>query len=433
MDFNIVSLIEKKFQNQELSKDEINFIVNGFVDKRIKDYQMSSLLMAIRFNGMNDEELTHLTMAMMYSGSILDLSDISGIKVDKHSTGGVGDKISLILGPILAACGVKFAKMSGRGLGHTGGTIDKLESINNFSISLSDNDFKNQVNKINMAIIGQDEKLVPADKLIYALRDVTGTVNSIPLIASSIMSKKLATGSDKILLDVKVGKGAFMKTIKSARELGKRMIAIGKLLNREVRVEITNMDRPLGRAIGNKNEVLEAIQTLQGHYANDIKTIIYSSAATLLIMAQKAKTQGEAITLIEKVIRQGSALDSFKNFIEAQGGNFEEITQDKWWNPKYSLDIKADKQGYLVIKDALAFGITALELGAGRHTKEDILDNEAGIWFNKQTNDVVQKDDVLFTLYSSKPIPNSITNLFKGAYSLEDKQVANTIIFEQLK
>ncbi|PAK21640.1 thymidine phosphorylase [Mycoplasmopsis agassizii] len=431
--FNVVDLIEKKYQKQAHTKAEIEYLVNGFVNGEIKDYQMAAWLMAVRFNDLNDQELADLTLAMMHSGEIMDLSDVEGIKVDKHSTGGVGDKISLILGPILAANDVVVAKMSGRGLGHTGGTIDKLESIKGLKTEINQEDFIKQLHEIKLAIIGQNPKLVPADKYMYALRDVTSTVNSIALIASSIMSKKLATGSDVILLDIKVGKGAFMKNQAQAEELAKRMIQIGKLLKKEVRVELTNMDRPLGRSIGNKNEVLEAINTLKGKGVHDINTVVYSSAGQLLLMAKKVDSLTDGISLAQKVIYNGSALKALEKMIKAQGGDWDLINSKNWWNPVHKLEVKADKSGFLVINDALAFGLLAVDLGAGRHKKEDALDFEAGIELNKKTNEVVHQGDVLFTLYSSSEINPEVVKRIENAYTIEQKQSPSALILKSMK
>ena len=312
----ILDIIENKKNKQELSKEEINFFVKNYTLGLIPDYQISSLLMAIVLNGMTLKEATFLTESMMNTGKIIDLSEIQGIKVDKHSTGGVGDKVSLVLGPIVASIGAVFAKMSGRGLGHTGGTIDKLESIPGFSCYIKEAQFKKLLKKSKIAIIGQTDDLVPADKKLYALRDVTGTVNSMPLIASSIMSKKLATGSNAILLDVKCGSGAFMKNEKDATELAKWMISIGKKLKKDVRAEITNMDQPLGRMIGNKNEILEAMESLKGNGEKRFMELIYSSSSEILILAKIAKNKREAIKLIDDAIKSYKAYDKFIEMIK---------------------------------------------------------------------------------------------------------------------
>ncbi|MCV3733481.1 thymidine phosphorylase [Mycoplasma enhydrae] len=406
----IIDIIEKKANGFELSKDEIEFTINNYVAGNIPDYQISSLLMAIRLNSLNEIETSHLTSAMMHSGDVVDWSYLNRNIVDKHSTGGVGDKVSIALCPILASLGLTVAKMSGRGLGHTGGTLDKLESIEGYNISLSDKEFKEIVEKHNIAIIGQNEKLVPADKKIYALRDVTATVESIPLIASSIMSKKLATGSNCILLDVKCGNGAFMKNLNKAKELGNLMIKIGKALGRKIAVEITNMEKPLGRAIGNKIEILEAINTLKGQGPSDFSEIVYSSGATLLVLTQKAKDEKEARQMIDKVIRNGEALNKFNEWISAQSGNVKSVYNNNWFNPKFKYEIKSEKEGYLKINSAIEFGLVAMKLGAGRTKKEDLIDYEAGILLNKTTNDYVNIGDTLFTMYSSTKINTELAN-----------------------
>ncbi|WP_416321924.1 pyrimidine-nucleoside phosphorylase [Mycoplasmopsis felis] len=429
----VVDIIDKKRLNQELTEEEIRFLINSYVDGSTPDYQMSAFLMAVLFNSMTSREIALMTKYMMYSGEVMDLSAIPGIKVDKHSTGGVGDKTTLSVAPIVAACGAPVAKMSGRGLGHTGGTIDKLESIPGFNVEVSYQDFIKQVTEHKIAVIGQSSKLVPADKKLYALRDVTGTVQSIPLIASSIMSKKLATGSDAILLDVKCGNGAFMKDIESARNLARTMINIGKELNVDVRAEITNMNRPIGCEIGNKNEVLEAIRTLQGRGPKDFNELVYSSCATILEQAKIVKNHNEAIQKIDKVIKNGKALDKFYEFVQAQGGDVQALKNPSFWNPKYKLEVQSDKSGYVEIFDSLTFGIVAMKLGAGRKTKEDSIDFEAGITINKKTNEKVEKGDVLFTLYSSSKIDLSIIQELKNGYRINQEQVENQVILDRMK
>ncbi len=429
----IVDLIEKKRLGKSLSNNEIDFLLGSYVMGQTPDYQMAAFLMAVMFQGMESAELAYFTKFMMHSGDVIDLSDIPGIKVDKHSTGGVGDKTTLAVAPICAALGAPVAKMSGRGLGHTGGTIDKLESIPGFTVELSDAQFKKQVKEHKIAVIGQSSSLVPADKKIYALRDVTSCVQSIPLIASSIMSKKLATGSDAILLDVKCGNGAFMKTPELARELSRTMISIGKELNVDVRAEITNMSRPIGREIGNKNEVLEAIWTLQGNGPSDFKELVYSSCATIMEQAKIAKSHEEGLKLVDEVIKNGKALEKFYEFIKLQGGDTEALKSPSFWNPKYSFEIYADNNGYLEIFDALTFGIVAMKLGAGRATKEDKIDFEAGITLHKKTNETVKKGDKLFTLYSSKEINSDLKNELSKAYRIGTVQVENKIIIDRLK
>lgn len=429
----VVDIIDKKRLNQELTEEEIRFLINSYVDGSTPDYQMSSFLMAVLFNSMTSREIALMTKYMMYSGEVMDLSAIPGIKVDKHSTGGVGDKTTLAVAPIVAACGAPVAKMSGRGLGHTGGTIDKLESIPGFNVEVSYQDFIKQVTEHKIAVIGQSSKLVPADKKLYALRDVTGTVQSIPLIASSIMSKKLATGSDAILLDVKCGNGAFMKDIESARNLARTMINIGKELNVDVRAEITNMNRPIGCEIGNKNEVLEAIRTLQGKGTKDFNELVYSSCATILEQAKIVKNHNEAIQKIDEVIKNGKALDKFYEFVQAQGGDVQALKNPSFWNPQYKLEVQSDKSGYVEIFDSLTFGIVAMKLGAGRKTKEDSIDFEAGITINKKTNEKVEKGDVLFTLYSSSKIDLSIIQELKNGYRINQDQVENQVILDRMK
>lgn len=389
--------------------------------------------MAIRLNGLSDAETAQLTDAMMHSGEVLDWSYLNKVIVDKHSTGGVGDKVSIALCPILAALGLTVAKMSGRGLGHTGGTLDKLESIDGYNFSVTDQQFRDLVEKHGIAIVGQNQKLVPADKKIYALRDVTGTVQSIPLIASSIMSKKLATGSNCILLDVKCGNGAFMKDINEAKKLGKLMIEIGKKLNRKIAVEITNMQQPLGKTIGNKIEVLEAIDTLNGHGPKDFTEIIYSSGSTLLVLAQKAKDEVEARKMIDEVINNKKAYNKFLEWISAQGGNIKVFEKDsKWFNPQYKQEIIANQSGYLKIKSAIDFGLVAMKLGAGRSKKEDSIDYEAGIYLNKSSNEYVNKGDVLFTLYSSKPINPELQKELLSAIEFSESKHDIQTVFAKL-
>lgn len=430
---NTIDIINKKKNKLPLSKEEIYFIVNGFTNKKIPDYQMSSLLMAIVINGMNEQEITNLTEVMMNSGDIIDLSSIKGVKLDKHSTGGVGDKTSLVLGPIVAACGGILAKMSGRGLGHTGGTIDKLESIPGFNCFISIDEFKNVVNKIGISIIGQTDSLVPADKAIYSLRDASGTVDSLPLIASSIMSKKLATGSDAILLDIKCGKGAFMKDLSSAQELAQIMIKIGKSLSKDIRVEITNMNQPLGRMIGNKNEIIEAINTLSNKGESNFVKLCLSSASTMLTQAGISANEEDGLILAKEALSSGKALDKFYQFIEAQGGELLAIKSPMFWNPKNKIDILAMDNGFLEIYDSLVFGNVALKLGAGRKTKNDVIDFEAGIELKKITNDHIKKGDVLFTLYSTKTIDMSLIKELNQGYKISSKVIANKIILDKIK
>ena len=429
----IVDLIEIKKNNKELSKEQIEFMIKGFTSGDIKDYQMSSMAMAIRLNGMTPKETAHLTMAMMYSGDVIDLSGIEGVKVDKHSTGGIGDKASLAIGPIVASLGAKMAKMSGKGLGFTGGTLDKLESIKGFNIELETKDFIKQVNDIGLAIISQTGNIVPADKKLYALRDVTGTVDSLPLIVSSIMSKKLATGSDSILLDVKMGDGAFMKTLESARELGKMMISIGKELDKDVRVEITNMSKPLGRAIGNKNEVIEAMDTLKGKGPEDFTELVISSSIQILLQAKIFDNKSDAKKAIEESLTNGSAFDKFIEWVKYQGADVESLLDNNFWSPKYKHEVLAKESGIMNITSAVSFGIAAMKIGAGREEKEDLIDYEAGIQINKKTNESVSKGDVLFTLYSSNEINEEIVKSLESAYNIVENKIDNKIIIERIE
>lgn len=429
----IVDLIEKKKNGQKLSKEEIDFIIVSFTNGSMHDYQMAALAMAIYFKGMENDEIAYLTDAMMRSGEIVDLSDIAGIKIDKHSTGGVGDKVTPIVSPIIASFGIPVAKMSGRGLGFTGGTLDKLESIPGFNVFYTIENFKKQVRAINIAVIGQTDGLVPADKQLYALRDVTATVNSIPLIASSIMSKKLATGSDTILLDVKCGDAAFMKTYDDAFVLGKTMIEIGKHLGKDVRVEITSMDQPLGKAIGNKNEIIEAIEAVKGNMAKDLEEVIYSSCATILQQAKVANSYDHGKELTREMIKSGKPFELFKTWIKAQGGNVELLLSDKFWNPKHKKEIFADKDGFMNIISAVEFGIVAMKIGAGRQTKEDNIDFDAGINLNKQTGDSVKSGDLLFTMYSSNPISEEIVCEISKAYNIISEQKENKVILGRIE
>ena len=390
---NIIDIINKKRLKEELSREEIEFAVNGYLDETIKDYQMSSLLMAIVLNGMTDRETIDLTDIMMKSGDILDLSKIDGIIVDKHSTGGVGDKVTLVLAPLLASLGIKIAKMSGRGLGHTGGTIDKLESIEGFNTKISEKKFINQVNKIGIALVGQTANLVPADKKIYALRDVTGTVESTPLIASSIMSKKIASGADVIMIDVKVGNGALMKNLEDARNLAKLMVKIGKKYRKPTICLITNMEEPLGHAIGNSLEVNEAIDTLKGNGPSDLLEIVIT-LCSIIIGAVKKIPNNEARDLLFKQLNNGEAYKKFEELVKAQDGDINKIkVSDKVFS------IKSDKEGYINKINALRLGEIAKKIGAGRNTLEDTIDYEVGIVLNKKVGDYVELEEEVARVY----------------------------------
>ncbi|MGL5521862.1 MAG: thymidine phosphorylase [Metamycoplasmataceae bacterium] len=430
---NILEIINKKRESKVLTEEEIKFVVKNFTNKIIKDYQMSSFLMAITINGMNIDEISFLTKAMIESGKIIDLSSLNGIKLDKHSTGGIGDKTSLVLGPIIASLGGIVAKLSGRGLGHTGGTLDKLESIPGFKISLSDEEFIKILKINNISIISQSELIVPADKEMYALRDVTGTVNSIPLIASSIMSKKLATGSDCILLDIKCGSGAFMKNIDDARELAKVMILIGKKFNKDVKVEITDMQEPLGIMIGNKNEIIEVINFLDNKFQEPkFKELIYSSTATMLKQAKIINDTKEAKKLVDDVIENKKALNKFFDFVKLQGGDLDKLKNPNFWNPKFQHKIVAKEDGYFDILDAASFGNICLKLGGGRLTKEDLIDFEAGIEMHFKQGNPVKKDDVLFTLSSSKMITKEIIDESYKIFKISSTRKENKVILESL-
>lgn len=395
-------LILKKRQGKPLTKDEIQWMIREYTDGRIPDYQMSALLMAICFQGLDKEETYELTMAMARSGEMLDLSQIQGIKVDKHSTGGVGDKTSLALTPIVASLGIPVAKMSGRGLGHTGGTIDKLESIPGFSTQLEDDAFEEQVNSIGISIMGQTKDLAPADKLLYALRDVTATVDQISLIASSIMSKKLAAGADAILLDVKTGSGAFMKEESDAIQLAKEMVEIGKSAGRKMTAVITNMDEPLGMAVGNILEVKEAIDTLKGNGPDDFVGLIETLASHMLILGGAAKDFDEGLMRVRESIQSGKALDKFKQFVAAQGGDTKYIDHPELFEQADIIEeIRSEQDGFVGSIDAQEMGICSLILGGGRETKESVIDPTVGLVFSKKVADPVKKGDVLATIYGN--------------------------------
>lgn len=398
-----VDIILKKRNNIELTKEEIDFFIQGYVDGTIEDYQASAFTMAVYFNGMTDSEIVNLTLAMLNSGDKIDLSMLDGIKVDKHSTGGVGDKTSLVVGPIVASLGIKLAKMSGRGLGHTGGTLDKLESIPGYDINISDKDFIDQVKKINIALVGQTLKLVPADKKLYALRDVTATVDSIPLIASSIMSKKLASGADVISLDVKVGSGAFMKDIESATKLANIMVMIGNSCGKKTTATLTNMDEPLGYAVGNALEVIEAIDTLNGNGPEDFKELCLVLAAHLVLDSNMANTLDEAITLCQRQIDNKQALNKFAELVEAQHGDKSYIyNPDKFELASNVIEVISEKEGYISRIDALMIGNAAMYLGAGRQKKSDPIDPAVGIVLTKKVGSFVKKGETIAKLYSRK-------------------------------
>jgi pyrimidine-nucleoside phosphorylase len=427
---DIIEIIIAKKDGKVLTKEQIHFFIKGLIDKTIEDYQVSALLMAITINGMNSEETAYLTEEMRVSGDVWDLSDIPGLKIDKHSTGGVGDKVSLILGPLVASCGAKMAKISGRGLGHTGGTLDKMESIPGMRINLTKEEFKKQVREIGVAIIGQDKHIDPADKRLYELRDVTGTVQSIPLIASSIMSKKLASGADCILLDVKCGKGAFMKNYEDAKKLAIEMVNIGKQLNKNVKAEITDMNQPLGKAVGNNLEIKEVIETLKGNGPEDLKEICLSSGAILLTQAELFKTTEDARKALEENIKNGKAFEKFKEFVKAQGGDLEYIDHpEKFPVSKHLIEIKSENEGYIKTIDALAIGLGSCHLGGGRMKITDTIDMSAGIVLNKKVGDLVKKGELLCTLHTNKDNVEKIIEQVKKAFIFQDEPIKENELF----
>lgn len=423
---NMYDLIIKKKRGGELTKDEIDYMIADYTNGRIPDYQMSAMLMAICFQGMTPRETKDLTLAMAYSGDMLDLSAIEGIKVDKHSTGGVGDKTSLVLGPMVASLGVPVAKMSGRGLGHTGGTIDKLESFTGFDTSLTNDEFIHNVNTIHMAIVGQTANLAPADKKLYALRDVTGTVDKICLIASSIMSKKLASGADAIVLDVKTGDGAFMKTLEDSIFLAEAMVSIGKLSGRKMAAVISEMDQPLGKAVGNALEVKEAIETLRGNGPEDLVKLVLTLGSYMVVAAEKASSLEEAREKLELSLKNGSAFETFKQFVIAQGGSEDEVLHpEKLPAAKYVEDVICETEGYVAKIQTEEIGRISLLLGGGRETKASEIDLAVGLVLNKKHGDKVTKGDVLATIHA-----NDVSKL---AQAKERLQKAYTITKEKIE
>jgi pyrimidine-nucleoside phosphorylase/thymidine phosphorylase len=430
-----VDIIEKKKHGKVLTFEEIDFIVQGYTNNTIPDYQMSAFLMTIYFNGMNKEETANLTQSFVNSGDQVDLSAINGIKVDKHSTGGVGDKISLIVVPLVASVGIPVAKMSGRGLGHTGGTIDKLESINGFKVELTNEEFINNVNKYKMAIVGQSANLTPADKKIYALRDVTSTVDSIPLIASSIMGKKIASGADAIVLDVKLGSGAFMKSLDEAKALARTMVDIGKSLNRDTVAVITNMNQPLGYEIGNANEIKEAIEVLRGNGAEDETTVALTIASYMAVLGGVFNDFDKAYDHMKKIIENGEAIAKLKELIEIQGGDPEVVDNtDLLPKAKNHTEVKSIKSGYVNSFDTESVGITAMLLGAGRMTKEDVIDYAAGITLKKKIGDKVDNGDTLCILHTNKDEYKDAYDRIINAFNIEaDKPGKEEYIFDIIK
>lgn len=431
----MVDIIIKKQNGKELTSEEIQFFVNGYTDGSIPDYQASALAMAIFFQDMTDRERADLTMAMVNSGETIDLSAIEGIKVDKHSTGGVGDTTTLVLAPLVAALDVPVAKMSGRGLGHTGGTIDKLEAIEGFHVELSKQDFINLVNRDKVAVIGQSGNLTPADKKLYALRDVTGTVNSIPLIASSIMSKKIAAGADAIVLDVKTGAGAFMKTDEDAVNLAKAMVRIGNNVGRQTMAVISDMSQPLGFAIGNALEVKEAIDTLKGEGPEDLTELVLTLGSQMVVLAKKAETLDEAREKLIDVMKNGKALQKFKDFLQNQGGDSSVADNpEKLPQAAYKIDIPAKEAGVVSEIVADQIGVAAMLLGAGRATKEDKIDLAVGIMLRKKVGDAVEKGEPLVTLYANREnVDDVIAKVYDNiqiAEKAEAPKLVHTVITE---
>ncbi|MFD1335550.1 pyrimidine-nucleoside phosphorylase [Oceanobacillus iheyensis] len=425
---NTVEIINKKKYGEVLTYEELQHVITGYVEGNIPDYQVSSLLMAIYFNGLTNQETSDLTEIMVNSGDQIDMSFLNTIVVDKHSTGGVGDKVSLIVAPIIASLGIPFAKMSGRGLGHTGGTVDKLESIEGFHTELPLDKFKEQVKEQGIALVGQSGNLVPADKKLYALRDVTGTVDSIPLIASSIMSKKIASGADSIVLDIKVGNGAFMKTVEEAEKLATAMVEIGKKLDRETVAVLTRMDQPLGDEIGNANEVIEAIKLLRDNdYSKDIYDVSVEIASQMVLLAKKASTIEEAKSLVSDVITNGKAYSKLVEFVEAQDGDIESVNELK---ANQTIDVLSDEEGYYASVNTQSIGEAAMLLGAGRATKEDQIDHQVGITFHVKLGDAIKKGDKIATIHSNKQNNDEVIQKIKKAmtYTTEAVESKNSVI-----
>ncbi|QDW91118.1 pyrimidine-nucleoside phosphorylase [Staphylococcus chromogenes] len=429
----MVDMISKKRDGHALSSEEIKFIIDGYTKGEIPDYQMSSLAMAIYFQNMTDEERAALTMAMVESGDQIDLSNIEGIKVDKHSTGGVGDTTTLVLAPLVAALGIPVAKMSGRGLGHTGGTIDKLESVEGFHVEISEDEFIQLVNEAKIAVIGQTGNLTPADKKIYALRDVTGTVNSIPLIASSIMSKKIAAGADAIVLDVKTGKGAFMQTVEDAEALAHAMVKIGNQVGRQTMAIISDMNQPLGRAIGNALELKEAIDTLKGQGPEDLTELVLTLGAQMVVLAQKAETLEDARTQLQSVIDNGAAVEKFKTFLSNQGGDASVVDDpSKLPTAKYTFELPAKQSGVVSEMVANEIGIASMMLGAGRQTKEDDIDLAVGLVLHKKIGDKVSEGESLLTIYANQEDVAAVKQKLYENITISDSAEAPQLIYKMI-
>ncbi|KAB2338386.1 pyrimidine-nucleoside phosphorylase [Cytobacillus depressus] len=430
----MIDIIEKKRDGEELSTAEIQFFIDGYTEGTIPDYQASALMMAIYFQGMTEQERADLTMAMVQSGDQIDLSKINGIKVDKHSTGGVGDTTTLVLGPLVAALGVPVAKMSGRGLGHTGGTIDKLEAVSGFHVEIENEEFIDLVNKNKIAVIGQSGNLTPADKKLYALRDVTATVDSIPLIAGSIMSKKIAAGADAIVLDVKTGAGAFMKTLDDSRDLAKAMVQIGNNVGRNTMAVISDMSQPLGFAIGNALEVKEAIDTLKGEGPEDLTELCITLGSYMVYLAKKASTLKEAREMLVKVMKDGTALEVFKTFLTSQGGDASIIDDpSKLPQAKYTFELEAKDEGYVSEIVADEIGTAAMLLGAGRATKESVIDLAVGLVLRKKIGDHVKKGESLVTIYSNfENIDEVKAKLYENIRISSEKVNPPVLVYEEI-
>jgi len=427
----MVDLIEKKRDGKSLTKEEIDYIVTAYTEGSIPDYQMSALLMAIYYVDMTDEEITNLTLAMANSGEVIDLSSIEGIKVDKHSTGGVGDTTTLILAPLVASVGVPVAKMSGRGLGYTGGTLDKLEAIPGFKIEIPEEEFIRLVNESKMAVIGQSGDLAPADKKLYALRDVTATVSSIPLIASSIMSKKIAAGADAIVLDVTTGDGAFMKNIDDAKRLAKTMVRIGKLANRQTMAVISDMSQPLGEAIGNSLEVVEAIETLQGNGPEDLTEMCYVLGSQMVVLAKKADSIDEARQMLSEALHSGKALSKFREMIVNQGGDASVIDEpSNILTAQYEVELPAKTNGVVTKLVANELGIAAMMLGAGRKTKEEDIDHAVGIKLHKKVGEAVSEGESLLTIYSNTEAIDEVIALIEANIEIGDEGAEPPLIHD---
>ena len=427
----MVDIIEKKRDGKELTTQEISFFIEGYTKGDIPDYQASALAMAIYFQDMNDRERADFTRAMVNSGDTIDLSGIDGIKVDKHSTGGVGDTTTLVLAPLVASLGIPVAKMSGRGLGHTGGTIDKLESVKGFHVELTKEQFIDLVNRAKVAVMGQSGNLTPADKKLYALRDVTGTVNSIPLIASSIMSKKIAAGADAIVLDVKTGDGAFMKTEKDTEELAHAMVRIGNHVGRKTIAIISDMSQPLGFAIGNALEVKEAIKTLQGKGPQDLTDLVLTLGSQMVILAKKAETTQEAKAMLREAITSGKAIAKFKEFLQNQGGDASVVDDTaKLPQAKYQIELPAKKSGYVSRMVADEIGVASMLLGAGRATKEDTIDLAVGIVLHKKVGDKVSEGESLLTIHSNRENVDEVKQKLYDNIFIEDTAKAPQLIHE---